>query len=95
MAQSYLCKERPVKLMLLPFVWDKTASGTTRSRTRGKSRPRGSLVQYKSEENQFHPVLASLGMGVPMLLHVRSSSPSAPEYSLLLKKPPTVNRKNL
>ena len=30
--------------------------------------PRGSLVPYKSEENQFHPVLALLGTGAPMLL---------------------------
>ena len=28
--------------------------------------PRGSVVPYKSEENQFHPVLASLGPGAPM-----------------------------
>ena len=28
--------------------------------------PRGRLVPYKSEENQFHPVLASLGTGAPM-----------------------------
>ena len=28
--------------------------------------PRGSLVPYKSEENQFHPVLALLLMGAPM-----------------------------
>ena len=29
--------------------------------------PRGSLVPYKSEENQFHLVLASLGLGAPMI----------------------------
>ena len=28
--------------------------------------PRGSLVPYKSEENQFHPVLALPGPGAPM-----------------------------
>ena len=28
--------------------------------------PRGSLVPYKNEENQFHPVQASLGTGAPM-----------------------------
>ena len=28
--------------------------------------PRGSLVPYQNEENQFHPVLASLGAGAPM-----------------------------
>ena len=28
--------------------------------------PRGSLVPYKSEENQFHSVLALLGTGAPM-----------------------------
>ena len=27
---------------------------------------RGSLVPYKSDENQFHPVLALLGTGAPM-----------------------------
>ena len=30
--------------------------------------PRGSLVPYQNEENQFHPVLASLGTGAPMIL---------------------------
>ena len=29
--------------------------------------PRGSLVPYQNEENQFHPVLASLGTGAPMM----------------------------
>ena len=28
--------------------------------------PRGSLVPYKSDEHQFHPVLVSLGTGAPM-----------------------------
>ena len=28
--------------------------------------PRGGLVPYKSEENEFHPVLVLLGPGVPM-----------------------------
>jgi hypothetical protein len=28
--------------------------------------PRGSLVPYQNEENQFHPVLALLGTGAPM-----------------------------
>ena len=31
-------------------------------------RPRGSLIPYKSEENQFHPVLASIEPCAPMLL---------------------------
>ena len=88
--------------LLLVFVWDKTASGTARSKTekrhsiplpilflavaeavsphtkmRSRSAvqsifcdaprcPRGSLVPYKSVENQFHLVLASLGTGAPM-----------------------------
>ena len=101
--------------MLLTFVWDKTASGTARSKTsvllltvpeavlshtKTRSRsgvqsiklllavpeavpynseeqisfnsfcvprcPRCSLVPYKSVENQFHPVLVSLGLGAPM-----------------------------
>ena len=30
--------------------------------------PRGSLIPYKSEENQFHPVLASIEPCAPMLL---------------------------
>ena len=29
--------------------------------------PRGSLVPYQNEENQFHPVLALLGAGAPMV----------------------------
>ena len=28
--------------------------------------PRDSLVPYKSEQNQFHPILALLGMGAPI-----------------------------
>ena len=88
--------------MLLAFVWEKTASGTARSKTdnihsipfpillltvseavlfhtKMRSRSavqslfcvapcclRGSLVSYKSQENQFHPVLALLGTGAPM-----------------------------
>ena len=63
--------------LLLVFVRDVTASGTARSKPENKhSVPfpmlllavPGSLVPYKSEENQFHPVLASLGTGAQMFL---------------------------
>ena len=104
-AHSSLRKKSPAELMLLPVVWDETASGTARSKTENvhsipfpmlllavleavsshtktRSRsavqsifcitpccPRGNLVPYKSEENQFHPVLASLGTGTPMQMN--------------------------
>ena len=41
--------------------------------------PGGSLVPYKSEENQFHPVLAFLGTGAPMLLST-GPTPSSLEF---------------
>ena len=71
---SSLRKESPAELMFLTFVWDKTASGTARSKTDNKHSipyvaprcPKGSLVPYKSEGNQFHQVLASLGTIAPM-----------------------------
>ena len=45
--------------------------------------PRGSLVPYQNEENQFHPVLASLGAGAPMVQSIFCVAPRCPRGSLV------------
>ena len=58
------------KLLAVPYA----VSSHTKARSRSANQfqlftaprcPRGSLVPYKSEENQFHAVLALLGTGAP------------------------------
>ena len=68
---NQLCS--PISVCLLAV--QEADSSHTKARTRSPVQsincvaprcPRGSLVPYKSEENQFHPVLALLGPGAPM-----------------------------
>ena len=63
-----LCSQTSVLLIAVP----EAVLSHTKARSRSDVQsilcvasrcPRGSLVPYKSEENQFHPVLASQGRG--------------------------------
>ena len=55
-AHSSLRKESPAELMLLTFVWDKTASGTARSKTENKhSFPFPMLLLAVPEAVSSHP----------------------------------------
>ena len=73
--------------MLLLAVPEAVSSHTkTRSRSAVQSTfcvaprcPKGSLVPYKSEANQFHPVLALLGTGAMMVTvaHQKAMAASA------------------
>ena len=66
-----LCSQTSVLLIAVP----EAVLSHTKARSRSDVQsilcvasrcPRGSLVPYKSEENQFHPVLALLRPGAPM-----------------------------
>ena len=65
----------PFPILLLTLLEAVLSHTKTRSRSAVQSTfcvaphcPTGSLVPYKSEKNQFHPVLALLGTGAPMKL---------------------------